>query len=123
MDGFRAFRIDQKNDQIVAGFCDLRVDDLSPGEVLIKVSHSTINYKDALAATGTGRILRTFPLVGGIDLAGTVVSSDDERCICSYQKLEGSHASKIYYFIDRRTRTACCPSLGKFGGGAGHIHH
>jgi NADPH2:quinone reductase len=79
MDSFRAFRIDQKDDQIVAGFCDLRVDDLSPGEVLIKVSHSTINYKDALAATGTGRILRTFPLVGGIDLAGTVVSSDDER--------------------------------------------
>lgn len=79
MDSFRAFRIDQKDDQIVAGFCDLSVDDLSPGEVLIKVSHSTINYKDALAATGTGRILRTFPLVGGIDLAGTVVSSDDER--------------------------------------------
>ncbi len=79
MERFRAFRIDQENDQIVAGFCDLSVDDLSPGEVVIKVSHSTINYKDALAATGTGRILRTFPLVGGIDLAGTVVSSEDER--------------------------------------------
>ena len=79
MDNFRAFRIDQKDDQVVAGFCDLSIDDLSPGEVLIKVSHSTINYKDALAATGTGRILRTFPLVGGIDLAGTVVSSEDER--------------------------------------------
>jgi NADPH2:quinone reductase len=79
MERFRAFRIDQENDQIVAGFCDLSVDDLSPGEVVIKVSHSTINYKDALAATGSGRILRTFPLVGGIDLAGTVVSSEDER--------------------------------------------
>ncbi len=79
MQGFRAFRIDQENDKIVAGFCDLSLDDLSPGEVVIKVSHSTINYKDALAATGAGKILRTFPLVGGIDLAGTVVSSEDER--------------------------------------------
>ena len=79
MEGFRAFRIDQENDQVVAGFCDLNLDDLSPGEVVIKVSHSTINYKDALAATGAGKILRTFPLVGGIDLAGTVVSSEDER--------------------------------------------
>ncbi len=79
MESFRAFRIDQKDDKISAGFCDLSLDDLSEGEVVIKVSHSTINYKDALAATGTGRILRTFPLVGGIDLAGTVVSSEDER--------------------------------------------
>ena len=79
MESFRAFRIDQENDKISAGFCDLSLDDLSEGEVVIKVSHSTINYKDALAATGTGRILRTFPLVGGIDLAGTVVSSEDER--------------------------------------------
>ncbi len=79
MENFRAFRIDQKNDQIVAGFCDLCLEDLSPGEVVIKVSHSTINYKDALAATGAGKILRTFPLVGGIDLAGAVVRSEDER--------------------------------------------
>ena len=79
MESFRAFRINQEDDKIVADFCDLGLDDLSPGEVVIKVSHSTINYKDALAATGAGRILRTFPLVGGIDLAGTVVSSEDER--------------------------------------------
>ncbi|MFQ5981935.1 MAG: acryloyl-CoA reductase, partial [Woeseiaceae bacterium] len=46
--------------------------------VVIRVSHSTINYKDALAATGTGKILRTYPLVGGIDLAGTVVSAEDD---------------------------------------------
>ena len=78
MERFRAFRIDQENDQIVAGFRDLSVDDLSPGEVVIKVSHSTINYKDALAATGAGKILRRYPLNGGIDLAGTVVSSDDD---------------------------------------------
>ena len=79
MKSFRAFRIDQDNDRIVAGFCELSLDDLTAGEVVIKVSHSTINYKDALAATGAGKILRTYPLVGGIDLAGTVVSSEDER--------------------------------------------
>jgi hypothetical protein len=55
----------------------LALDDLSPGEVVIRVSHSSINYKDALAATGAGRILRRYPLVGGIDLAGTVESSSD----------------------------------------------
>ena len=75
MQGFRAFRIDQQDRDIVAGFTTLDLDDLSEGDVVIKVSHSTINYKDALAATGKGRILRKFPLVGGIDLAGTVVSS------------------------------------------------
>ena len=79
MESFRAFRIDQDNDKIIAGFCELSLDDLTAGEVVIKVSHSTINYKDALAATGAGKILRPYPLVGGIDLAGTVVSSEDER--------------------------------------------
>ncbi len=79
MKKFRAFRIDQQEKAIVAGFAEMSLDDLSPGEVVIKVSHSTINYKDALAATGKGRILRSYPLVGGIDLAGTVVSSDDAR--------------------------------------------
>lgn len=79
MENFRAYRIDQVDGKVVADFTTLNIDDLTEGEVVIKVSHSTINYKDALAATGAGRILRSFPLVGGIDLAGTVVSSSDER--------------------------------------------
>ena len=79
MKDFRAYRIDQEDGKIVAGFTTLNIDDLSAGDVVIKVSHSTINYKDALAATGAGKILRTFPLVGGIDLAGSVVSSEDDR--------------------------------------------
>ena len=77
MTTFRAYRIDRKDDKISAGFTELEIDDLTEGNVVIKVSHSTINYKDALAATGTGSILRRFPLNGGIDLAGTVISSDD----------------------------------------------
>ncbi|MDJ0700333.1 MAG: oxidoreductase [Woeseiaceae bacterium] len=77
MDKFRAFRIDKTDDGIAAGFRELSIDDLTEGNVVVRVSHSTINYKDALAATGAGQILRRYPLNGGIDLAGEVVSSDD----------------------------------------------
>jgi NADPH2:quinone reductase len=52
---------------------------LTPGEVVIAASYSSVNYKDALAATGTGKILRRFPLIGGIDVAGVVESSSDSR--------------------------------------------
>jgi NADPH2:quinone reductase len=75
MQHFRAYRIDQVDGKVVAGFTTMGIDDLTDGDVIIKVTHSTINYKDALAATGAGRILRKFPLNGGIDLAGNVASS------------------------------------------------
>ena len=77
MESFRAFRIDEKDGKVVAGFTTLSIDDLTAGDVVVRVSHSTINYKDALAATGAARILRRYPLNGGIDLAGVVVSSED----------------------------------------------
>ncbi len=77
MDRFRAFRIDERDGEVVAGFEELGVDDLTEGNVTVRVTHSTINYKDALAATGRGRILRRYPLNGGIDFAGVVVSSED----------------------------------------------
>src|SRR5690242_20424743 len=57
----------------------MQTDDLSPGEVLIKVAYSSVNYKDALAGTGKGKILRQFPLNGGIDVAGYVAASTDPR--------------------------------------------
>jgi threonine dehydrogenase-like Zn-dependent dehydrogenase len=57
----------------------IHLDDLGPGEVVVRVQYSDINYKDALAATGAGRILRKYPLVGGIDLAGVVAGSSDPR--------------------------------------------
>lgn len=79
MKEFRAYRIDQQDKKVVADFCTMRLDELTAGDVVVKVSHSTINYKDALAATGAGRILKKFPLNGGIDLAGTVTSSEDDR--------------------------------------------
>ncbi len=79
MQTFKAFRIHEQAKKIVARFEQLTLDDLSPGEVVVRVPHSGINYKDALAATGAGRILRRYPLVGGIDLAGVVESSTDSR--------------------------------------------
>jgi acrylyl-CoA reductase (NADPH) len=79
MQDFRAFRIHELDGRIVARFDTIAVEALAPGEVVVKVRYSSINYKDALAATGTGRILRRYPLVGGIDLAGNVVSSGDAR--------------------------------------------
>jgi len=79
MNTFRAFRIHQDNGKIIARIDSISLDDLSPGEVVIKIAYSDINYKDALAATGVGKILRSYPLVGGIDLAGEVVSSTDAQ--------------------------------------------
>lgn len=79
MQPFKAFRINEESKKIVAGFEQLKLDDLSPGDVVVRVTHSDINYKDALAATGAGKILRRYPLVGGIDFAGVVESSSDSR--------------------------------------------
>jgi acrylyl-CoA reductase (NADPH) len=79
MDTFKAFRIHSTDGKIAARFEQLRLEDLGAGEVVIRVTHSGINYKDALAATGAGKILRRYPLVGGIDLAGVVESSADVR--------------------------------------------
>ena len=79
MTDFRAFRIDQQDDKITAGFTRLALDQLTEGEVVVRVAWSSINYKDALAATGKGRILRRYPLNGGIDMTGVVESSEDAR--------------------------------------------
>jgi len=76
---FRAYRIHEQGGKVVARFEDLGLDDLTAGDVVVRVRWSSINYKDALAATGAGRILRRFPLVGGIDLAGEVVASANDR--------------------------------------------
>ena len=74
---FKAFRIHADKNSHRAGVEEMRVDDLSPGEVVIKVAYSSVNYKDALAGSGKGKILRQSPLNGGIDVSGTVVASTD----------------------------------------------
>ena len=83
MQTFKAYLIDKGGDKDGAGtradWAQLSEDRLDPGSVTIRVAYSSVNYKDALAATGKGAIIRRFPCVGGIDLAGTVVRSDDAR--------------------------------------------
>lgn len=75
MSTFKAMRIHQVEKASQARLETISLDDLNPGEVVIKVAYSGINYKDALAVTGKGRIMRRFPCVAGIDLAGVVESS------------------------------------------------
>jgi acrylyl-CoA reductase (NADPH) len=76
---FKAFKLTEVDRKIQAGFAEFALEDLDPGEVVIRVAYSDVNYKDALAATGKGRILRRASCIGGIDLSGTVVSSTDAR--------------------------------------------
>ncbi len=76
-DSFRAFRISSDGKNYDAAIRRITLDELSAGEVVIKVAYSSVNYKDALAGTGKGKILRSFPLNGGIDVAGYVVMSSD----------------------------------------------
>ena len=79
MNPFKAYLIDQKDGKTVAGFADFKEEQLDQGEVTIRIAYSSVNYKDALAATGAGRIIRRYPCVGGIDMAGTVAKSRDTR--------------------------------------------
>ena len=76
---FKAYLINQQEGKVVSRFVDMDEAQLDPGEVTIAVTHSSINYKDALAATGVGRIIRRFPCIGGVDLAGRVTASTDSR--------------------------------------------
>jgi len=77
MTTFRAFRIHNDDAGYRAGIETISTDALSTGEVLIKTAYSSVNYKDALAGTGKGKILRQYPLNGGIDVAGHVIASTD----------------------------------------------
>jgi NADPH2:quinone reductase len=74
---FTAFKVFNENGKISGRLVPQSLDDLSEGTVVIKAAFSSVNYKDALAATGAGKIMRRFPLTGGIDVAGTVESSAD----------------------------------------------
>jgi NADPH2:quinone reductase len=80
MERFKAFRIFNEGGRTAGRVVETGLDELSPGEVVFRTACSSVNYKDALAGTGGGgKIIRKFPLVGGIDAAGVVVSSTDVR--------------------------------------------
>lgn len=80
MEKFKAFLLTETPERkIRAEFVERTLDDLDPGDVVVRVAYSDVNYKDALAATGKGKILRRASCIGGIDFSGTVVSSGDSR--------------------------------------------
>ncbi len=79
MEKFNAFRVHDENGRTQARFDRLDIDQIGIGDVVIRSAYSNVNYKDALAATGAGRIMKRFPLVAGIDAAGYVHASQDSR--------------------------------------------
>ncbi len=79
MTGFKALRLDRVDGQLRAELTELDEGALPPGDVTVAVAYSSLNYKDALAVTGRGPIVRNYPMVPGIDLAGTVEASGDVR--------------------------------------------
>ena len=79
MEKFRAYRIFEENGTGQGRLVEMTLDELDAGAVVIKTAYSSVNFKDALAGTGGGRIVRRYPCVGGIDSSGTVVSSSDSR--------------------------------------------
>lgn len=79
MDNFKAFIVNKTDDDFSAEVKTIGLDDLPAGDVVIKVAYSSVNFKDGLASIPSGKIVRSYPFVPGIDLAGTVVRSDDSR--------------------------------------------
>ena len=80
MEKFKAYLLTETPEKkIRAEFVDTTLDQLDPGDVTVRVAYSSVNYKDALAATGKGKILRRASCIGGIDFSGTVVASTDPR--------------------------------------------
>jgi len=76
---YRALVVDKQGDAFSVAVRELSEADLPPGDVTIRVHWSSINYKDGLALSPTGRVIRTYPMVPGVDLAGVVLESSDSR--------------------------------------------
>ena len=79
MNSFKALLIEERDGKVSSGLVRMDESQLDAGGVTIRVAYSSINYKDGLAATGAGKIIRRFPCIGGIDMSGTVIESTDPR--------------------------------------------
>jgi putative YhdH/YhfP family quinone oxidoreductase len=76
---FKAYRTFQESTGVASRFVEMSLDELDPGDVVVRTKYSTINYKDALSYNGAGKIMRKYPTNAGIDMAGTVETSADPR--------------------------------------------
>jgi putative YhdH/YhfP family quinone oxidoreductase len=121
-DAFRAYRIEEEGEggEPKGRMTTIGLSELNEGQLVVRVRYSNLNYKDALAATGAGKIAKRLPIVGGIDLAGTVVSSEDpsfeegdevlltgfglsedrDGGYAEYARLEAEHALKLPHGLD-----------------------
>lgn len=104
MEKFRVFRINQSSSGISGQVELATLADLSSGDVLIKAAYSSVNYKDALAANGPAKIISQFPLIGGVDVSGTVVNSNngsfsegDEVLVTGYEMGMSHHGGYAEY--------------------------
>jgi len=79
MTSFRAYRLFDNGERPIGRIVTMQLEELSPGDVVIRTAYSSVNYKDALAAHGINKIIRKYPRIGGIDLFGTVCESRDPR--------------------------------------------
>ena len=76
---FRAIMIEKEDDTQTVNMVEIEDNDLMEGNVLVKITHSTLNYKDGLAITGASPVVRSFPMIPGIDFSGIVLSSEDKN--------------------------------------------
>ena len=116
MDKFKAFRIYNDDNTVAGRTVEVGLDDLGPGEVVFKTAYSSVNYKDALAATGTGgKIIRKYPLTGGIDAAGS-------RGLVVGYTLQGGRRNHLHELRHgrraRRRIRSVLPRAGGLGGAA-----
>lgn len=79
MNSFKAVVVKEQDEQVVYGVEEVTMDNLSEGDVLIKVAYSSVNYKDMLAVQKNGGVIRNYPMIPGIDLSGTIVQTTDSR--------------------------------------------
>ena len=79
MESFKAIVVRKESEEVTYSLEDVSLSDLSEGEVVIKVSYSSVNYKDMLAVQTNGGVIRDYPMIPGIDLSGTIVRSSNEK--------------------------------------------
>ncbi|NGP44789.1 acryloyl-CoA reductase [Bacillaceae bacterium SIJ1] len=95
---FTAYVVEQSESEITASFKQMTDKDLPKGDVTIDVAYSSVNYKDGLAVSGEGRIIRDYPMVPGIDLSGTVISSEDPRFYKGQEVIATSYGLGVSHF-------------------------
>ena len=115
MQTFKAYRTFEDNGVVSSRFVDMSIDELDPGDVVVRTKYSTINYKDALSHNGAGKIMRKYPTIAGIDMAGTVETSARPALQAGRQ----GHRARLRH--GRRARRRLCRArarAGRLGGAA-----